>query len=158
MSPRRRRLLAGVGLLVPAVALIFLSIYFVLGGSSSQTCTLTGGSAQHLSCTTDTVGASAVTFPVGIACLLVSAAVLRGARWSRWPAAVLGALLGTVTAAAGLAVLVALVNDGAAAGAALFAVGWIALTLVCALPAMMLANPEGAEALPGAGAPREVRS
>lgn len=149
MTPGRRRLLAGAGLLVPAVALLFVSVYILLGGAGTQTCSYTGGPAPHPSCTTDPVGATLATFPAGIVCLVISAAVFRAARWARWPAAIVGALLATVTAAGGLAVLVALIGDGAALGAVFFAVGWLVLVLVCALPALLLGSPEGDAALPG---------
>jgi hypothetical protein len=149
MTARRRRLLSGIGLLVPAVALLFVSIYIVLGGAGTQQCTYTDAARQHSSCTTDPFGATLATFPGGILCLVLSAAVFRGARWARWPAAVVGAVLGTITAAGSLAVLVALVSDGQALGAVFFALGAVVLSLVCALPAMLLAGEEGAEALPG---------
>jgi hypothetical protein len=149
MNPRGRRLLAGLGLLVPALALFFVSIYIVLGGAGTQQCTYAGGSLQGSSCTTDPIGATLATFPGGILCLVLSAAVLRGARWARWPAAVVGAVLGTITAAGSIAVLVSLAGDGNVAGAIFFAIGGVIVSLACALPALLLAGPEGADALPG---------
>jgi hypothetical protein len=149
MSPQRRRVLAGFGLLVPAVALLFVSVYIVLGGAGTQTCTYSGGSTAHASCATDPVGAALVTFPVAVVCLVLSAAVFRGAAWVRWPAAVVAALVATVTAAGGLAVLVALVGDGNALGALFFALGWLIVVVVCALPTLLLAGRQGAGALTG---------
>jgi hypothetical protein len=149
MSPRRRRLLAGFGLLVPAVALLFVSIYIVLGGAGTQSCTYSGGSTQHPSCTTDPVTTALVTFPVAVVCLVLGAAVLRGAGWARWPAAIVAALVATVTAAGGLAVLVRLIDDGNALGALFFALGLLVLVAVCALPGLLLGGREGAGALPG---------
>lgn len=149
MTAQRRRLLAGFGLLVPAVALLFVSVYIVLGGAGTQTCTYPAGQTAHPSCSTDPVAAAVVTFPVAVICLVLSASVFRGASWVRWPAAIVAALVATVTAAGGLAVLVALVGDGNALGALLFALGWLIVVAVCALPAVLLGSPEGAGALPG---------
>lgn len=152
-------MLAGAGLFIPAVSLLFVTVYIVVGGAGTQSCTYSGGSAQHASCSTDPFGAALVTFPVAILCLVLSAAVFRGSRWARWPAAVVAALLATVTAAGGLAVLVALVGDGAAFGALFFALGWLLLVLVCASPALLLGSPQGAAALPGPdGGRSEARS
>jgi cytochrome bd-type quinol oxidase subunit 2 len=152
VSPRRRRFLAGIGLLVPAVALLFVSAYILLGGAGTQQCTYTGGSLQHSTCTSDPTGAALATFPAGILCLVLSAAVFRGARWARWPAAVVGAPVGTITAAASVAVLVSLAGDGNVAGAVCFAIGGAIVSVACALPALMLSGDEGAEALQGRGA------
>jgi hypothetical protein len=149
MTARRRRSLAGFGLLVPAVALLFVSIYVGLGGAGTQSCTYTGGSTLHPTCATDPLNAVLVTFPVAVVCLVLSAAVFRGAGWARWPATVVAALLATVTAAGGLAVLVALIGDGNALGAFFFALGLLVVVLVCALPAVLLGGPEGASALAG---------
>lgn len=148
MNPRRRRLLAGIGLLIPALALLFVSVYIVLGGAGTQQCTYVGTSLQHSTCTTDPTAAALATFPAGVLCLVLSAAVLRGARWARWPGAVVGALLGTITAAGSVAVLVSLAGDGNVAGAALVAIGGVLLSLACALPALLLPGAAGAEALP----------
>ena len=152
MTPRRRRLLAGTGLFVPAVALVFVSVFIGLGGAGTQTCT-TGGASTQTSCSSDPVGAVLATFPAAVVCLVLSASVFRGARWARWPAVAVAAVVATVTAAAGLAVLVALIGDGQALGAVFFAVGGVLLVAVCAMPAVALGQPEGAEALPGRGAP-----
>lgn len=149
MTPQRRRVLAGFGLLVPAVALLFVSVYIVLGGAGTQTCTYPAGQTAHPTCTTDPVAAAVVTFPVAFVCLVLSASVFRGARWARWPAAIVAALVATVTAAGGLAVLVALVGNGSALGALFFTLGWLIVVFVCALPAMLLGSPEGAGALTG---------
>ena len=149
MNARRRRLLAGFGLLVPALALLFVSVYIVLGGAGTQQCTYVGSSLQRSSCTTDPTGATLATFPGGILCLVLSAAVLRGARWARWPAAVVGAVLGTITAAGSVAVLVSLAGDGQVAGAILIALGGAIISLACALPALLLVGTAGADALPG---------
>jgi cytochrome bd-type quinol oxidase subunit 2 len=147
MTPRRRRVLCGLGLLIPALALLFVSVFILLGGAGTQQCSSVP--AQHSSCATDPVGAVLVTFPVGILCLVLSAAVFRGSRWVRWPAAVVGALLGTVTAAGSLAILVALAGDRQIAGAVLLGAGGAVLSLICALPVLLLSGSEGAEALHG---------
>jgi cytochrome bd-type quinol oxidase subunit 2 len=149
MTPRRRRVLCGLGLLIPALALLFVSVFVLLGGAGTQQCSSAPGSAQHSSCATDPFGAVLVTFPVGILCLVLSAAVFRGSRWARWPAAVVGALLGTVTAAGSLAILVALAGDRQIAGAVFLGAGGAVLSLICALPVLLLSGAEGAAALPG---------
>lgn len=149
MTPQRRRVLAGFGLLVPAVALLIVSVYIILGGAGTQTCSYAAGGVVHPSCTTDPVGAALVTFPVGVICLVLCVAVFRGSRWVRWPAAIVAALVATVTAAGGLAVLVAVVGDGNALGALFFALGWLIVVAVCALPALLLGGPDGAGALTG---------
>jgi hypothetical protein len=142
-------LLAGLGLLLPALALLFVTLYIVLGGAGTQQCTYVGASLQHSTCTTDPTAAALATFPAGVVCLVLSAAVLRGARWSRWPAAIVGAVLGTVTAAGSVAVLGALAGDGNVAGAILLAIGGAVISLACALPALLLPGAAGAEAMPG---------
>ena len=140
-------MLSGVGLLVPAVALLFVSLYIVLAGAGTQQCTYSGGSLQRASCSTDPTGAALVTFPAAIVCLVLCAAVFRGQPWARWPAVVVGALVGTVSAAASVAVIVALAGDGNVVAAIFLAIGGALVSFACALPALLLAPAEGAGAL-----------
>ena len=132
---------------MPAVALLFVSLYIVLAGAGTQQCTYSGGALQRTSCSTDPTGAALVTFPAAIVCLVLCAAVFRGQPWARWPAVVVGALVGTVSAAACAAVVVSLAGDGNAMAAIFLAIGGALVSLACALPALLLAPPEGAGAL-----------
>jgi hypothetical protein len=149
MTPRRRRLLAGLGLLIPGAGLIFASAFIVLGGVSTQQCGSGVTPAPSSGCTTDSTGISLVTFPGALICLVLSAAVLRGARWVRWPAVVVGAVLATMTAAASVAVIVALIDEAQVRGAVVLGILGAVLTVVIAMPAVLLGAPEGIEALPG---------
>jgi hypothetical protein len=140
--------LSAAGLLVPGAVLIAVTAYIALGYAGTQQCTAT--TPASTSCSNDPIGATLATFPAGVLCLVLGAAVLRGARWARWPAVVVSALLGVIVAAAALAVVTTLAQGHEAAGlvAALFA--GVVLTLLWALPAFLLPGVKGAEALSGA--------
>ncbi len=147
MTPRRRRLLSGIGLLVPGAAFAVLSVYVALGNGGG--CATTRIAAGTTSCAADIKGIAIVSFPAAIVCIVLAAAVLRGQRWARWPAVVVGAVLGTVTAAGALAGITALAGDSAdAKGATVLGVVGIASALMCALPAVLLPGEQGAEAFP----------
>jgi Na+/proline symporter len=154
MTPQRRRLLAGVGLLVPGAVLIAVTAYIALGYGGTQQCT--ANTAAATSCSNDPIGATLATFPGGVICLVLGAAVLRGVRWVRWPAVVVGALLGVIVAAAALAVVTSLAQESQVGGAAGAVIAGVVLALLCALPALLLSGDQGAAALPGAP-PRRVK-
>lgn len=136
---RRRRLGAAAGLVVPGLACIIISVYVVVGGGSD----CVGACAGNAS------GVAVATFPAAVVCLVLAAAVLRGQRWSRWPAVIVGAVLTTVTAAGALAGVMALGSAGSdTKGAAVVGVCGLALAAVCALPAILLPGERGAAAFP----------
>ena len=146
MTPRRRRVVAGLGLLVPGAALTVASAFVVISGGNCSAITshvVAGGG-----CASDAAGAAVVTFPAALVCLLLCAAVLRGSRWARWPAVLIGGVLGTATAAGGLAGVVALGRDDAGAAIAVGLVGLV-IACSCALPALLLGGNDGAVAFGG---------
>jgi len=143
---RRRRIVAAAGLLVPALLLAMVSAYVVLGfgaGCGDGTPAHTG------SCAGSSADVAVVTFPIALVCAVLGAAVLRGARWSRWPAVVSGAVLATVVTAGALAGVVAIGADGTdTRGAVVLGVLGLALAAVCAMPAALLSGARGAAAFP----------
>ncbi|HEV7679321.1 MAG TPA: hypothetical protein VGQ42_12200 [Candidatus Dormibacteraeota bacterium] len=144
MNPRLRRLLSGLGLLIPGAGFAVLSAYAAMGNGGG----CSGTNAAHgVTCATDITGIALVSFPAAIICIILSAGVLRGARWARWPAVIVGALLGTVTAAASVAGITALAGDSSDPNAAtvLGVIGLVA-ALLCALPAVLLPGERGAQA------------
>jgi uncharacterized BrkB/YihY/UPF0761 family membrane protein len=151
----KRRVLSAVGMLVPAAVLIAASAYIVLGYAGTQQCT--AASATQTSCANDPIAATLATFPAGVLCLVLGAALLRRARWARWPAVIVGALLCVIVAAAALAVVTSLVQDHQAAGAAGAVIAGVVLAALCALPALLLSGDEGAAALSGAP-PRHTKA
>lgn len=142
----RRRLVAALGLLVPGALLAMVSAYVVLGfsaGCSAGTSTHTG------SCAGSSADVAVATFPTALVCIVLGTAVLRGSRWSRWPAVLAGAVLATVVAAGALAGVVAIASDGSdTRGAVVLGVLGLALAVVCALPAALLTGTRGAQAFP----------
>jgi cytochrome bd-type quinol oxidase subunit 2 len=137
-----------VGLLVPGGVLALVSAYVVLGGGGG--CTATGGTPQHTgSCAGNAAEVAVITFPLAVLCLVLCAAVLRGARWSRWPAVVVGAVLATITAAAALAGVTAMGGDGSdVPGAIAVGLCGLALAAFSALPPVLLSGERGAQAFP----------
>jgi len=130
-----RRRLAVAGLLVPGLACTIVSAYVVLGYG--------GG------CAADTAGVAVVTFPAAVVCVVLAAALLRGARWTRWPAVIVSAVLATVVAAGALAGAMAMGGDGSDVRGA-FGVGIVGVVLAafCVLPAALLTGERGAECFP----------
>ena len=144
---RRRRLVAASGLLVPGLAFAIVSAYVTLGYGSGCS---TGSTPAHAGgCAGSNAGVAVVAFPAAVVCIVLGAALLRGARWARWPAVGVGAVLATVTAAGALAGGMALGGDGSdVAGAVAVGLGGLALAGICALPAVLLPGERGAEAFP----------
>lgn len=122
------------------------SAYVVLSGGNC------GAITSHLvsggGCASDAGGAAVVTFPAALVCLLLCAAVVRGSHWARWPAVLVGGVLGTATAAGALAGVVALGGDDAKGAVAVGLVG-LALAFSCALPVLLLGGNDGAVAFGG---------
>jgi hypothetical protein len=144
MTPRLRRLLSGLGLLIPGAGFAVLSAYVAMGNGGG----CSGSNAAHgVSCATDITGIALVSFPAAVVCIILAGGVLRGSRWARWPAVIVGALLGTVTAAASVAGISALAGDSSdPKGATVLGVIGLVAALLCALPAVLLPGDGGAEA------------
>lgn len=129
---------------MPALALLTLAIYVALAsGSGCQ-----AGTPQSTgACATDAGPVAVVAVPVAVICLVLAAAVLRGAPWARLPAIGVGAVLGTVVAAGALAGVVALAGDSYdLRGAVVLGVVGFVVALACALPPLLLAGGPGAAA------------
>jgi hypothetical protein len=148
-TPPRRRIAAASGLLVPGLAFASVSAYVALGygggcGTGATPAT-TGG------CAGSNAGVAVVAFPAAVICIVLGASLLRGSRWTRWPAVGVGAVLATVSAAAALAGAVALGGDGTDVKGAL-AVGLVgvAFAVICALPAVLLPGQRGEQVFPPA--------
>ena len=143
---RSRRIVAAIGLLLPGAVLASVSVYVALGlnsgcGTSSPTHTA--------SCAGSGGDVAVVTFPAALVCIVLGGAVLRGLRWSRWPAVVVSAVLTTVVAAGAVAAVAAMGGDGSDVRGAV-AVGTVGLALaaVCSLPTGLLSGQRGAGAFP----------
>jgi hypothetical protein len=135
----RRRFIASLGLVVPGLACVVITVYVFFGASSD----CVGACAGNAS------GVAAASFPAAIVCLVLAAAVLRGQRWSRWPAVIAGAVLATVSAAGTLAGVMALGSAGNdPTGATVVGICGAALAAVCALPAVLLPGERGEATFP----------
>jgi len=143
-----RRRLAAAGLLVPGLAFTIVSAYVLLCfGGGCCTCT----PAHSGGCAADTAGVAVVTFPAAVVCVVLAAALLRGARLTRWASVIVGAVLATMTAAGALAGAMAMGGDGSDVRGA-FGVGIVGVVLAafCVLPAALLTGERGAECFPPA--------
>jgi hypothetical protein len=147
-QPRhRRRLVAACGLLVPGLAFAIVSAYVALGYGTG--CNTGSTPAHTASCAGSNAGVAVVAFPAAVVCIVLGAAVLRGARWARWPAVGVSAVLATVTAAGSLAGGMALGGDGSdVTGALAVGLGGVAFAGICALPALLLTGDRGAQVFP----------
>ena len=70
MTPSRRRLLSGIGLLVPGAAFAVLSVYVALGNGGG--CATTRIAAGTTSCAADIKGIAIVSFPAAIVCIVLA--------------------------------------------------------------------------------------
>ena len=139
---RRRRVVAALGMLVPGLGFVVVSAYVALGYG--------GGCGGGGGCAGNTAEVAVVTFPGAVLCLVLGAAVLRGQRWARWPAVVMGGALATVVAAGALAGVVAMGGDGSdVRGAIAVGLVGVALAAICALPSLLLSGEQGANSFPG---------
>jgi len=141
--PRRR--VAAAGLLVPGLAFTTISAYVALGYGGG--CSTGSTPAHGGGCAGDAAGVAVVTFPAAVVCIVLAAALLRGSRWARWPAVIVGAVLATMTAAGALAGAMATGGDDVRGAVAVGIVGLV-LAAVCVLPAALLTGERGAECFP----------